>query len=153
VGQQESVSARVAASPEAVFSLVTDVSRLPEWNHAITDVVETPQPLDAGSIWKVRIHALGQTWVSKSQVSTIDPVSRRFAYRSQSDDGNPSYADWDWHVDADGDGSIVTVTADLNPATFWRKHLFVKIRRPALRKEMRASLAALSDEITTPRSR
>lgn len=143
MGTQESVSARVWASPEAVLSLVTDVSRLPEWNQAITGVVEAPERLDAGSEWKVRLHALGQTWVSKSQVSAIDPLTGRFAYRSQSDDGNASYADWEWHVDADGDGSMVTVTADLNPVTFWRKHLLVRIRRPALRKEMRASLAAL----------
>ena len=143
MGTQESVSARVGASPEAVFSLVTDVSRLPVWNQAITDVVEAPERLDAGSVWKVRLHALGQTWVSKSQVSAIDPLTGRFAYRSQSDDGNPSYADWEWHFDDDGDGSMVTVTADLNPITFWRKHLLIRIRRPALRKEMQASLAAL----------
>jgi hypothetical protein len=46
-----------------------------------------------------------------------------------------------------------TATHALNAITFWRKHLLVKIRRPALRKEMRASLAALADEITTDRSR
>jgi len=143
MGKQESVSAQVAASPSAVFSIVTDVSRLAEWNEAITDVVEAPEHLEAGSVWKVRLHALGQTWVSKSQVSVIDSVTGRFAYRSQSDDGNPSYVDWEWQVDADPDGSIVTLTADINPITFWRKHLLVRIRRPALRKEMRASLAAL----------
>ncbi|TMK54256.1 MAG: SRPBCC family protein [Actinobacteria bacterium] len=88
MGKQESVSAQVAASPSAVFSMVTDVSRLPEWNEAITDVVEAPEHLEAGSVWKVRLHALGQTWVSKSQVSVIDSVTGRFAYRSQSDDGN-----------------------------------------------------------------
>ena len=143
MGKQESVSVRVEASPEAVFSVVTDVWRLPEWNRAITDVVEAPKGLVVGSVWKVRVHALGQTWVSKSQVFAIDPMTGRFAYRSQSDDGNPSYADWEWHVEPDESGSMVTVTVDLNPVTFWRKHLLVRIRRPALRKEMRASLAAL----------
>ncbi len=143
MGAKESVSARVKASPEAVFGLVTDVSRLSAWNRAITDVIEAPERLDTGSVWKVRTHALGRTWVSKSQVSAIDPLTGRFAYRSQSDDGNPSYADWEWHVDPDGDGSMITVTADLNPITFWRKHVLSRVRRPALRKEMRASLAAL----------
>ena len=143
MGRHESVSAHIAASPQAVFSTVTDVSRLPEWNQAITDVVEAPGPLEAGSVWKVRLHALGRTWVSKSQVSTLDSVTGRFAYRSQSDDGNPSYVDWEWRVDADPDGSIVTLTADINPITFWRKHLLVRIRRPAQRKEMHASLHAL----------
>ena len=143
MGRRESVSARIPASPAAVFDVVADVSNLPEWNRAITEVVEAPAPLDVGSVWKVRLHALGQSWVSKSTVSVLDPVSGRFAYRSQSDDGNPSYADWEWHVEPAGSGSVVTVTVDLNPTTFWRKHLLVRIRRPALRKEMHESLASL----------
>jgi hypothetical protein len=134
----------MGAAPEAVFSLVTDVSRLPDWNQAITEVVEEPDRLDAGSVWKVRIHALGQTWVSRSQVSALDPAAGRFAYRSQSDDGNPSYADWEWLVEPNEGGSMVTLTVDLNPITFWRKHLLVRIRRRSLRKEMQESLAALA---------
>jgi hypothetical protein len=134
----------MGAVPDAVFRLVTDVSRLPEWNEAITEVVEAPERLDSGSVWKVRIHALGQSWVSRSQVYALDPAAGRFAYRSQSDDGNPSYADWEWHVEPHEDGSMVTLTVDLNPVTFWRKHLLVRIRRPSLRKEMQRSLTALA---------
>ena len=143
MGKQTSVSARVAATPAAVFGRITDVASLPRWNAAITEVVEVPAHLEVGSRWKVKLHALGQTWVSKSQVSAIDSGMCRFAYRSQSDDGNPSYADWDWRIDSEGDASIVVLTVDLNPITFWRKHVLVRIRRPVLRKEMRASLAAL----------
>jgi hypothetical protein len=40
------------------------------------------------------------------------------------------------------------VTVDINPLTFWRKHLLIRIRRPALRKEMQASLAALGAALT-----
>ena len=134
----------MGAAPEVVFGLVTDVSRLPEWNKAITKVVEAPEHLDSGSVWKVGIHALGQSWVSKSRVSALDPAAGRFAYRSQSDDGNPSYADWEWHVEPHESGSMVTLTVDLNPITFWRKHLLVRIRRPSLRKEMQESLTALA---------
>ena len=134
----------MGAAPEVVFRLVTDVSRLPEWNKAITEVVEAPELLDSGSVWKVRIHALGQSWVSRSRLSALDPAAGRFAYRSQSDDGNPSYADWAWHVEPHESGSMVTLTVDLNPITFWRKHLLVRIRRPSLRKEMQESLAALA---------
>ena len=144
MGRRESASRRMGAAPDAVFRLVTDVSRLPEWNEAITEVVEAPERLDSGSVWKVRIHALGQTWVSRSRVSALDPAAGRFAYRSQSDDGNPSYADWEWHVEPHESGSMVTLTVDLNPVTFWRKHLLVRIRRPSLRKEMQESLAALA---------
>jgi len=144
MGKGESARTRMSAAPQAVFTLVTDVSRLPEWNKAITQVVEAPERLDPGSVWKVRIHALGRSWVSKSRVSLLDPATGRFAYRSQSDDGNPSYADWEWHVEPHEGGSTVTLTVDLNPVTFWRKHLLVRIRRPSLRKEMRESLSALA---------
>jgi uncharacterized protein YndB with AHSA1/START domain len=140
---RESVSARVDAPPVIVFDFLTDVAKLPDWNHAITSVVDAPAQLAPGAVWRVRIHALGQSWVSKSQVSDLDPDALRFSYRSQSDDGNPSYADWVWQVDPDGDGSITSVTVELRPATFWRKHLLVKIRRPALRREMYQSLKEL----------
>jgi hypothetical protein len=143
MGKQVSVSAPVAATPAAVFGLVTDIPSLPRWNAAITEVVEVPAHLEVGSRWKVKLHALGQSWVSKSQVSAIDPATGRFAYRSQSDDGNPSYADWEWRISGEGDASVVALTVDLNPITFWRKHLLVKIRGPVLRKEMLASLTAL----------
>jgi len=144
MGTKESCRTRIAASPDVVLDVVTDISKLPEWNRAITEVIETPVPLTLGSVWRVRIHALGQSWVSKSQATALDRAEGRFTYRSQSDDGNPSYADWEWYVEADGDGSRVTVTVDLNPMTFWRKHLLIRIRRRALRKEMQTSLDALA---------
>jgi uncharacterized protein YndB with AHSA1/START domain len=143
VGLRESGSALVSATPDKVFSLVTDPSKLPSWNRAIVELTEGPVCLEPGSVWKVRIRAKGISWVSKSQVATLDPASGQFAYRSQSDDGNPSYADWDWQIEPDDDGSRVTVGVDLNPATFWRKHVLVQLRRPALRKEITESLESL----------
>jgi uncharacterized protein YndB with AHSA1/START domain len=146
---RESASGRVDAPPAVVFGFLTDVSKLPEWNQAITDVVDSPTQLAPGAVWRVRIHALGQSWVSKSRVSDLDPGALRFSYRSESDDGNPSYADWAWQVEPDGDGSMVSVSVDLKPVTFWRKHLLVRIRRPALRREMHNSLLALGTAIQT----
>jgi hypothetical protein len=64
--------------------------------------------------------------VRKSRVSALDPAAGRFTYRSQSDDGNPAYADWEWRVEPLENGSMVTVTVDPNSVTFWRKHLFIK---------------------------
>jgi uncharacterized protein YndB with AHSA1/START domain len=141
---RESASARMTSSPERVFTLITDPSMLPSWNRAIIEVVEAPEALERGSVWTIRLHALSQSWVSKSHVSVIDRASGFFAYRSQTDDGNTSYADWEWHVQPDQDGSKVTVTVELNPTTFWRKRVLIRIRRPALRREMRDSLSALS---------
>jgi uncharacterized protein YndB with AHSA1/START domain len=115
---REWVTARMAAPPEEVFGLVTNPWLLPSWNRAITEVTEAPEHLEPGSVWKVRL-------------------------RSQTDDGNPSYADWEWHVKPEREeGSKVTV--ELHPTTFLRKHVLIKFRRPALRKEMGESLNALN---------
>ena len=147
---QESLSAHIDASPTVVLERLSDIARLPDWNRAITEVLEQPGELVPGSVWKVRLHALGQSWVSTSTLIELDETQGRFRYRSQSDDGNPSYADWEWTVVTDAAGAKVTVTVALHPATFWRKYLLVHLRRPALRKEMHASLIALST--TTSRS-
>lgn len=143
-----STSAHLDASPATVLERITDIARLPEWNRAITDMVEQPDHLVPGSVWKVRLHALGQTWVSTSTLLELDEQERRFRYRSQTDDGNPSYADWEWNVHADGSGAKVTVGVEVRPMTFWRKHLLVRLRGPALHKEMRASLATLATTVS-----
>ena len=146
----EHAVARIDAPPPVVLALLSDTARLPEWNKAITEVLEQPDQLTPGSTWRVRLHALGQTWVSKSTLVQLDETGGRFRHRSQTDDGNPSYADWDWTVKPDGTGSEVTVTVALHPETFWRKYLLVHLRRPALRREMRASLTALSAALRPP---
>ena len=137
----------MSPSPTDVFRTVTDLNRLPTWNKGIVEVVELPDQLEEGSLWKVRVHAMGQSWVSRSTVTQLDPDSRRFAYRSQSDDGNPSFADWAWHIEPDGAGSRVTVTVELNPLTFWRRNLLIRIRRRGLREEMHESLDALQSAV------
>ena len=147
-----SASAPVAAEPDAVFAQITDVRRLPQWNRAITDVIDAPGvPLRPGSIWTVKVHAMGKSWVSRSEACVVDEAGGRFAYRSQSADGNPSYADWAWHVEPFAEGTRVTTSVALEPRTFWRRHLLVHLRRPALRREVRASLAALEQAMVRTR--
>lgn len=133
----------VSAAADVVFQ--TDVARLPEWNRAMISVVAQPDRLHVGSEWVVEFHALGQTWRSRSTVEEIDVAARRFAYRSATDDGNPSYARWTWEVADDDAGSRVTVTWELRPVTFWRRVLLARVRaRQLARTEIPASLAALA---------
>ena len=146
-----SASRIIDASPDEVFAAVTDISRLPEWNAAITAVIQRPERLEVGTQWVVEMHALGQTWPSRSVVETFDPIGRCFAYRSATDDANPSYALWTWVVTDHPDGALVTVAAELHPRTFWRRVLLVRIRaRQLARTELIESLAAL--EASTRRS-
>ena len=137
-------SSVIPTSADTVFRTLTDIGGLPRWNDAMTSVIERPERLEVGAEWLVELHALGQTWRSRSVVEEIDVSARRFAYRSATDDGNPSSAHWVWEVGDDGDGCRVSVTWELHPATFWRRMLLVRIRaRQLARTEVPASLAAL----------
>src|SRR5688500_10619720 len=93
-----SETAVVDASPDAIFDLITDIARLPEWNREIRTIHEQPAVLTPGAEWAVEIHAMGTHWPSRSTVVAIDRATGLFAYRSGSDDGNPSYGDWVWRV-------------------------------------------------------
>lgn len=150
-----SVTAVVPADPDAVFATVTDPARLPEWNEAIRRVIDSPAQLDTGAEWVVEMHALGRSWRSRSRVEDIDRAARVFRYRSGTDDGNPSYVNWHWSVTPDeGGGSRVTVTGELNPKTFWRKALFVHIRRRQLvGHEIARSLHALAGTVRAATTR
>lgn len=140
-----SASAIVPARPDAVFRTLTDIAGLPTWNARMTSVVDQPVSLAVGAEWVVEFHALGQTWRSRSTVEELDVTMRRFAYRSRTDDGNPSYATWTWEVADDPAGSRVTVTWDLHPVTFWRRVLLSRVRaRQLAQTEIPTSIAALA---------
>ena len=143
----------VPSPPDDVFDLITDVDRLPDWNLEIPAVVESPAALEVGAEWLVTIHAMHTHWNSRSRVVELDPVRRRFAYRSQTDDGNPSHADWRWQLSngPDGRGTKVDVEVDIRPKTFWRRYLLSTLRRPSLRKAIEESLTALREHDTNRR--
>jgi uncharacterized protein YndB with AHSA1/START domain len=138
-----SVSNVVNAHPERIFGLVTDIGRLPEWNAIITRVVEQPATVEPGAEWVVELKAFGSSWPSRSQILDLDPATGRFAYRSRTDDGNPSYGDWVWQVTEDPAGTRVTTEWELHPQTFWRRALLARMRHRLLQREVRASLGSL----------
>ena len=145
------VTAAIPADPDAVFRAVTDIERLARWNRAITSVVETPDELVDGAEWVVELHALGQSWRSRSKLLHLDQAARRFAYSSRTDDGNPSWVDWQWSVDDHPAGAQVTVNWQLHPVTFWRRVLFSHIRnRQLARTEVPRSLTAISQQVAAP---
>ena len=74
---RESLSTYVDGSPTTVLEQISDIARLPEWNSAITAVLESPARLIPGAVWKVRLHALGQTWVSTSTLSELNEAAGR----------------------------------------------------------------------------
>ena len=130
--------------PDAALRTIVDVHTLPSWNKAITRVLDAPATLTVGDEWVVELSALGQTWSSRSRLIAIDRDARCFSYRSATDDGNPSYAEWTWTAAEAPGGCEVTVTWTLNPQTFWRRALLGRVRQHQLIKtEVPTSLVAL----------
>jgi uncharacterized protein YndB with AHSA1/START domain len=139
----------VEATPDVVFTALTDLARLPSWNHRMTSVVETPAELRPGAEWVVEFRVLGRTWRSRSTLEELDTARRRFVYRSRTDDGNPSEARWEWNVTEHPSGARVHVAWALHPVTFWRRTLLVRMRaRQLARTELPESLAALAAMVT-----
>jgi hypothetical protein len=138
-------SGPVTAAPDAVFRLITDVERLPDWNRAIELVLEPAPELAPGVEWVVKMHpSRGMTWQSRSRVEEINMAAGRFSYRSWNADGNPSYTDWKWEVVPFDSASEVTVSWDVYLRTLDRKLLAGPIRQRQLRKEVAASLLGLN---------
>ena len=139
----------VAADRDDVFDVITDIEHLPDWNLEIPRVVEMPPVLEVGASWVVAIHAMRTRWESSSTVLELDRARGRFAYRSQTVDGNPSSADWRWVLEPGASGGTdVTVEVDLRPRTFVRRWVLSELRRPSLRRAMHTSLAALREHET-----
>jgi uncharacterized protein YndB with AHSA1/START domain len=145
VTRQGAAERFVPAPPDAVFAVITDVDRLPEWNDIIQRVEEKPPALVEGAEWVVRVRPPGMPgWNSRSTVLAIDPDARRFRYRSRTDDGNPSYGDWAWDVRPTDGGSTVRCSWELHPVTRTRRLLLSRVRNRALRREVPVSIDAIA---------
>jgi hypothetical protein len=140
-----SATAQVDATVDAVYDLITDVDRLPEWNRAIERIDERPDDaLAVGDEWLVRMHPPHlPAWGSRSTVEEIDPAAHTFAYRTVNADGNPSFAQWRWHVEPADGATTVTVTWDVHLETLDRRWFAGPLRRRGLRHEVAASLPAI----------
>jgi uncharacterized protein YndB with AHSA1/START domain len=146
-----SVTATLDAPAAEVFRLVTDIDRLPEWNTTITEVIERHPAVEPGAQWVVALHVMGNRWKSRSRVLEHDPRGLRFAYRSQTDDDNPSYGIWTWDVGGDDPArSTVLVSWELHPKTFFRRVLGAPLRNRQLRGEVRQSLRRLEQTVAPP---
>ena len=143
----------IDAPPVEVFDLITDIDRLPDWNLEIPAVVSTPAALEPGAEWVVSIHAMKTRWNSRSRAVEVDRERGRFAYRSQSDDGNPSHADWTWQLAPASGGTDVAVEVAVHPRTFIRKWLASELRKSGLQKAMNESLLALREQAHDRRNR
>lgn len=137
----------IDAPAARVFERITDIGHLPDWNLEIPQVLEHPAVLEVGAQWVVRMHAMKTHWNSRSTVTELEPARGRFGYRSQSDDGNPSYGDWLWEVADTGAGTRVTVSVAGRPKTRLRRLIASRLRPRGLHQAMHQSLQSLREQV------
>ncbi len=147
MGRVGSHTGHVDAAPDDVFAAVTDISGLPKWNDRIQRVVLEPGLLEPDAEWLVELKILGQRFQSRSRVLDIDPVARRFRYRSNPE-GDPDFSIWTWEITPDAGGSRVRVSWDLKPQQLVNRLFWVRVRSRGLKKELPSSLAALETFMT-----
>jgi hypothetical protein len=141
----------INADAKALFTRITNLERLPDWNKAIEKVIDRPSALTPGASWTVQMHPSRlMRWKSVSTLSELDCEARRFSYRTVNADGNPSYTLWEWEVTPTGDGVEVSVHWDVFLVTLDRRLLAGPIRGRQLRHEVANSLTALAELETSP---
>lgn len=91
------------ATPDRVWQTIHDVANYGEWRNELEDVsvVDSEQPQLR---WRET-----STRGSVTFGVTLDEPPRRFAARILDDD-LPYSGEWTWQLDADGDGTRVTIT-------------------------------------------
>ncbi len=104
----DSVSVRIAARPEAIYQLVSDVTRTPEFSPEIVEC----QWLDGatgpvvGARFKARNKMPNRPAFSNKPVVTVVEPGKAFAFSRTEPFGGT--VEWRYDFAADGDGTLVT---------------------------------------------
>lgn len=134
------VERRVAAPPERVWAVLTDLEHAPETIEAIDSVdVHTEGEFGLGTRWTETRHLFGREATETMEVTSIDPgrgyvveaVGTGASYRSE------------YRLEPDGDGTILTMTFGAEPLGWTAKVLEATIGRffsRATRDEVTADL-------------
>jgi uncharacterized protein YndB with AHSA1/START domain len=94
--------ATIAAPPDKVWALITDVSRMPDWSPELVRML----PLKRGGLrlgqWYLGVNRRkGVVWPTRNVVGVLEP-GRTLAW-----DTTSSGARWIWEVSASGEGTHV----------------------------------------------
>lgn len=145
------ITEHVAANPDALFDLITDLDRLPEWNDHTHHLVAARR---AGTELRMgrRDASPGLSLEQPSSPRTPRSAGAPLRLRQHDRRREPVARLWSWHVTPHTNGSTVAVAWQLEPKTFWRKALLASVRHHQLKWEVRASIHALAALAATPTS-
>ena len=136
----------VAVSPDELFAMVSDVTRMGEWSPVCTacwwDEGDGPR---VGAWFTGRNETPGRTWETRSQVVAADP-GRKFAWQV-----NDGWVHWEYAFDPEDGGTRLTESWEFLPAGIAGFHerygadaeAQIQQRSDAARSGIPATLAAI----------
>ncbi|WP_178917012.1 SRPBCC family protein [Natronomonas gomsonensis] len=77
-GRRWVVGRDIDADPAAVWSVLCDTARWPEWGVSITDVEASERHIQTGTTGRVRIRGVG-AWIP-FEVTAVDDATRRWSW-------------------------------------------------------------------------
>ena len=122
--------------PAAVFAVVTDVARHPEWSRGVERVFDlSSDPVALGTQWSQLSRIIGRQFEVHATVTNFVP-ERRFEFSVD----KPARVQLRWRFEPASAGTHVSVAAEGNAGLFYG---VVKPLLGSLRKELAADLARL----------
>ncbi len=109
------VSRRIAASPDAVFAALTDITRMGEWSPECYRAEWNDGATEAavGATFTGHNRNGDKEWTTTSTITELVPGERFFF---DCDSRGFVFSKWGYSIEPDGDGCIVTEsTQDLRP--------------------------------------
>jgi uncharacterized protein YndB with AHSA1/START domain len=103
----------IAADPDRVWRMISDVTRTAEWS---PDVIRSVW-IDAGPAVGARFESLNRMplvrrWRSRSTVTAADP-GRRFAFAVGSNPNDPNTI-WTWDLEPTAEGTVVKLSYEMH---------------------------------------
>jgi uncharacterized protein YndB with AHSA1/START domain len=124
----------IRRSPMDVYAYVTDVERIPEWQHqaGVKKVTkESPGPLAVGSRFTMERQAQRGLGTIKAEVTALEP-GRRFDFHTVDNDG--FIGDFATTLTAEGDGTDLHWAVRMQPAG-----LLYRLLTPVIARTIRKS--------------
>ncbi|MBB5154282.1 SRPBCC family protein [Saccharopolyspora phatthalungensis] len=149
-------STRVSATPDEVYRIASDITRMGEWSPECTGGEwATGEPGTVGATVKGRNRFRDDTWTTECEVTAAEP-GRRFAWAVPTHSPTPDNSVWSFEFEPDGAGCTLTQRfrmrqpptpllsiRDRLPAE--RAATFLDFRRSRLQQAMQQTVEAIKD--------
>jgi hypothetical protein len=158
--EHDEVSAVVPAEPGAVFDLVTDVTRTPEWSPQVESCVwlDGAGAAEVGARFTARNGLRWFHWANTPVVTAVEP-GRRFAFARTERGGGTM--EWSYRLDPHEAGTLVTLGYDVQRPVPVGLHVILRVLlgvrdlREDLHENMETSLRRIAEIVarTLPEGR